>query len=64
MAVSEVGNTQRSMSEDPMNGRAYWRAATAALGLDRPDTAAALCMRGIKAALGEQNDPPIPFLVV
>ncbi|CAE7741257.1 NHD1 [Symbiodinium pilosum] len=42
------------MSEDPMNGRAYWRAATAALGLDRPDTAAALCMRGIKV-LGDSD---------
>eukprot|EP00933_Yihiella_yeosuensis_P052051 TRINITY_DN50033_c0_g1_i1.p1 TRINITY_DN50033_c0_g1~~TRINITY_DN50033_c0_g1_i1.p1 ORF type:complete len:311 (+),score=77.09 TRINITY_DN50033_c0_g1_i1:41-934(+) len=38
-----------AIENDPGNGKAYWRGATAALELDRPQEAAAICMRGIKA---------------
>eukprot|EP00439_Symbiodinium_sp_Y106_P049988 s3396_g6.t1 len=47
-------DSEFALEHDQLNGRAYWRAATAALGLNRPDTAAALCMRGIKV-LGDSD---------
>eukprot|EP00445_Apocalathium_hangoei_P086542 CAMPEP_0204207248 /NCGR_PEP_ID=MMETSP0361-20130328/71629_1 /ASSEMBLY_ACC=CAM_ASM_000343 /TAXON_ID=268821 /ORGANISM="Scrippsiella Hangoei, Strain SHTV-5" /LENGTH=144 /DNA_ID=CAMNT_0051170805 /DNA_START=26 /DNA_END=457 /DNA_ORIENTATION=+ len=41
-----------AVANDPLNGKAYWRGATAAMKLDRPKKAAEFCRQGL-AAVGE-----------